>query len=549
MIQLDGLKELSHKFGHEAAKAKSAALSGVVEPDLEKPSILVAYHDILLFMLAYPDNEETYRAAARELRRSASIARRLVAAGSGEELRETGIAHTEVVETYSRDIARWLSARFGESVAIDWRNESAGPGLDEAMPLLLAPVERDGLLTGQTTRRVIHQAGGKTNELRWILDRVDRLADDPGLVDQAWDRIALPLRWVLRSPNASITFARFTPRPVHFFRDGLERPRSLEEYPLPGMSARLTVRDAEPIIDTCKAVLAVRGRETDPVTVANPSETYLYRLDRGLDIAVIGMLPGRRLPIESYFGFVAARNRIPIAYGGGWVFFDRCEIGINVFDAFRGGESIHTLAHVIGVYRSLFRPGFITVAPGQIGAGNEEAIASGAYWAYDRLGFRPTDASLARLADRERARRKSSASYRSPAAILRRLARSGLILRLSGEVDDPLELEALAQVATDWVGQHHSGNLERAKRAALNRVIKALGVTDLHRWPLRKRQSFEQLSLLIAPIHDMARWPNRDKKSLVAVIRAKGGQQERSYALGLQRHRRLYEAWMRLAVG
>jgi hypothetical protein len=445
-------------------------------------------------------------------------------------------------------MARWLNTRFGAHVAIGWRDESAGPGLDEAMPLLLAPVERDGLLAGQTTRRVVRQAGGRNDELGWLLDRVDGLADDPALNDQAWDRIALPLKWRLRSSQSSITFNRFPPRSLHFFPHRLETPQSLDDYPPPGPVRRLSVRDAQRIIDTCKAALAVRGRETDPVTVANPGETYLYRLERGLDIAVIGMLPGRRLPIESYFGYVAARNRIPIAYGGGWIFFDRCEIGINVFDTYRGGESVQALARVIGVYRSLFRPRLFTVAANQIGAGNEEAIASGAYWAYDRLGFRPTNGPLASLADRERARRAGSPSYRSSPAILRRLAGSRLVLRLTDDaVTEPLEVDALAQVATRWIGEGHSGSVEKARRAAIDRVVRALGITDRDRWSPQQRRAFEELSLLVAPIRDLARWPDRDKARMVQTMRAKGGLQERTYALALQRQRRLYEAWMNLA--
>jgi hypothetical protein len=523
-------------------------LSRIRDRDLDEPSVLAAYHDALLFLLAYPDNEEIHRTALRELERTARIARRLNDSGRHEQLTETGIAYSETTGTYSRDIARWLNERWGRHVSIHWMEDSAGPGLDETMPLLLDPVERDELLMDQTTRSVIRQAGGKSNELGWILDRLERLSDDPVLLDHVWDRIKLRLNWVLNSPKVSTTFARFPTRRVHYFIGGLERHWSIDDYPSPHPARPLPTQNAQQIIDTCRTTLAVRGRETDPVTVANPAETYLYRLDRGLDVAVIGMLPGRRLPIESYFGFVAARNRIPIAYGGGWVFFDRCEIGINVFDTFRGGESIHTLARVIDVYRGLFRPQLLTVAPNQIGDGNEEAIASGAYWAYDRLGFRSTDPLLATLADRERARRERSSEYRSPPSVLRRLARSRLVLRLAEMAPtDPLEVDVLAHVSTKWIAERHSGNLDKARRAAINRVIAALGVNDLELWPTRQRKAFEHLSLLISPIRDLASWPDRDKKSLVLLMRAKGEQQERRFALRLQRHRRLYDAWTDLA--
>jgi hypothetical protein len=526
-----------------------AALAQVTDHDLHVPEVLTGYHDILLFIVAFPDSREVHRAAEGELRRTARIVREF-AADEKERLIGTGIAHSEVRASFSRGLTRWLIDRFGNDVSIDWKDDSAGDGLDQAMRLLLAPVERDGLLAGRTTRQVLWLAGGRHDELRWLLDRIEHLTDDFGLLDQMWDGIALPLNWSLGSPKSSTTRTRLLPRQVAYFSGGLYRPRSLNDYQLPAPVGRLPSREAQPILDVCKAALAARGRETDTVTGSNPAETYFFGLDRGLDIVVIGMLPGLRLPIESYFGFLAARNRVPVAYGGGWVFFDRCEIGINVFEPFRGGESLDTLARVVGVYRSLFRPRLVTVPPNQIGDDNEEAIASGAYWAYDRLGFRPTDAETSALANRERTRRQSSGSYRTPPSVLRRLALSRLTLRLEGATPaQPLEVQSVSEMAMRWIGERHGGKVEKARRAAVNRVNEVLGVNDLHRWPPNQRRAYEDLSLLMASIPDLARWPEPDKKELALVMRAKGGPLERTFALRLQRHRRLYNSWLRPTGG
>ena len=199
-------------------------------------------------------------------------------------------------------------------------------------------------------------------------------------------------------------------------RDPLPRPVSLGR------------RGQEEIIDVARATLAARARETDPVTFANPAETKLFRLERGVDIALFGMQPARRLPIESYFGFVAARNRIPIAYGGGWVFFGRCEIGVNLFEEFRGGESAVIFAQVLRAYRQHYRVRQFLVDPYQFGKDNTEAIRSGAFWFYYRLGFRPTDPALWRLADQEFGRIHAQHGYRSPARTLRRFTASKLFL-------------------------------------------------------------------------------------------------------------------------
>jgi hypothetical protein len=46
----------------------------------------------------------------------------------------------------------------------------------------------------------------------------------------------------------------------------------------------------------------------------------------------------------------------------------------------------------------------VSVYPYQLGHDNEEAIESGAFWFYRKLGFRPGRADLERLAEREEAK-------------------------------------------------------------------------------------------------------------------------------------------------
>ena len=57
-----------------------------------------------------------------------------------------------------------------------------------------------------------------------------------------------------------------------------------------------------------------------------------------------------------------------------------------------------------------------SIDPYQLGFENEEAIASGAFWFYRKLGFRPTDRGVARLVAREEERLAADPAYRSLAA-------------------------------------------------------------------------------------------------------------------------------------
>jgi hypothetical protein len=76
------------------------------------------------------------------------------------------------------------------------------------------------------------------------------------------------------------------------------------------------------------------------------------------------------------------------------------------------------------------------VDPYQLGAHNEEAIESGAFWFYRKLGFRPANAEVAILLQREEAKLRANPAYRTSAATLRRLAAGWLIYELIYETAD-----------------------------------------------------------------------------------------------------------------
>ena len=85
-------------------------------------------------------------------------------------------------------------------------------------------------------------------------------------------------------------------------------------------------------------------------------------------------------------------------------------LSFNTFEAFRGAEAAQVLARFIAAARHLFGCTDFSVEPYQLGAGNEEGIESGAWWFYQRLGFRPRAALARRIAARELARRAANAA-------------------------------------------------------------------------------------------------------------------------------------------
>jgi hypothetical protein len=68
--------------------------------------------------------------------------------------------------------------------------------------------------------------------------------------------------------------------------------------------------------------------------------------------------------------------------------------------------------------------------PYQIGFENEEGIESGAFWFYRKLGFRPTDPLVLKIAMKEEEKIRTRKGYRTSAATLRKLAHSPMIFEL-----------------------------------------------------------------------------------------------------------------------
>jgi hypothetical protein len=110
--------------------------------------------------------------------------------------------------------------------------------------------------------------------------------------------------------------------------------------------------------------------------------------------------------------------------------FGRAETATHIFEAFRGPASAFFFAQVIRVLHQVFLCDDFLIKAYQIGKDNDDAIQSGAFWFYHKLGFRPVEKKLAALAERESTRIARSAAYRSSEKTLKLLAESDIHFHL-----------------------------------------------------------------------------------------------------------------------
>lgn len=552
MAAVDALRALRKQFGEAARRKKLIALQGIDPSRVNDARTGLALHDALLFACAFPDNAAIRAAAENGL---AALGRRLarLPVATRRLLDDSGLEGSTSRYAFPFGIAGWLAAHFPGEVAIDWTAFTERSGLDALVRQVATAAERDALDAGALDARAwLHLAGATapTDELRWILRAAGR--GPLAAAVQRYDSMGLPLRWRLTGSPGSATRNRVAFAPVVHRARGFRRapasPARFIATPLREI-VRPTGRDATRVLDAARAALAARCREVDAISYPNHDEVWLADLGEGARLAVIGAVPRMRLALEANYGYVLFSNGVPIGYGGVSPLFFDANTGINIFEAFRGGEAAYLWCAMLRTFRTLFGTTRFVVNAYQFGEGNTEAIASGAFWFYYRLGFRPAARDARRLAAREAARLRNNRSHRSTSATLRALATGDLHLVLPGFREELVVEEAWLERIARGVARNLAGAAPAARasfvRQGLRDVFARLGVSSRERGALVAHPGALTLGPVIALLDGIERWPEPARRALVDLMRTRGGPRERDYVRSAQRHRRFLRALRR----
>ena len=138
----------------------------------------------------------------------------------------------------------------------------------------------------------------------------------------------------------------------------------------------------------------------------HPDEAHVYHADlgRGVDLISSAYRRERRLPVRAYHSGMFFKNGVPMGYVEALSLFERCEVGFNLYYTFREGETAWLYARILKLLHQQLGVTCFSIDPYQLGHENEEAIASGAFWFYYKLGFRPAALGIAQQAEREAAK-------------------------------------------------------------------------------------------------------------------------------------------------
>jgi hypothetical protein len=556
---LDQMKTI---FQGREVRRKAALLKRLAAADMIRAADLETYHDLLCFFRAYPDSPDQLSRVERELFQFATRVERYKQRSrdaSAGKLADSGIVNTSVSNTFSYDLTRAIARWYPRLVDIGWDeyNESDSANALAFLPLFVSWQENDSIDNDPNFDVESWLRAGLNDRTGNTLTTLLRLLTTSGVENPIartlFEIAEIPIQWTLTNCPASRTLRRLPAKKLFFQKEppagrtsDLRRDLGRKARPL----THLPRTEGETYVRAIKEVLGVRCRELFPLIGSNPAEVYRYLPGRGVEIIIFGANPNIRLPLEANCGAMLLRNGMPIGYGVSALLFDRAEIAINVFPSFRSGESSFMIENYFHLFVKHFGSRVLLVRSYQVGDDNEEAIDSGAFWFYYKLGFRPVKKRVRDLAAGEARKVVAQPGYRTPKPMLRRLAKSDIYFHLEADQMDgyaELSLPNLGYAVGYFIRDHFGGDRRAAETGCVKRLVRLLDIGDLRRWSADERTALERMAPLVCCIPDLAKWSKGERRLLARLIRAKGSTLERQYVRLTLEHPRFYHEMQKLA--
>lgn len=453
-----GLKQLStvaHRFDEEGRLQKRQCLVQLQKMSLQPDRGLLQYHDLLLFICAHPGQQEELDLAERELKRISALLKR-AGAQKTAAFENEGLPYVHTLTRFSHDCLLWLQTHPDCRLEFDSFYQPRAD-LNDILKLSLPALEKNETTAGLDHEALLEVLQVKpAQRISFMLEQLSCFNRQPLLKDYLFDSMDMYVKLRPGDEKFSRTYNRL-PLTSPFFHTEKLRQFHYREYldaslPAPVAYKKQTLDEA---IRVVKNAMALTARETDPSTYLDPKSFRLYELERGVSVAIYGMCAERLLPLESYVGFTLFKNGFPASYGGAWVMGAHARFGINIFEAFRGGESGFMMCQVLRVYRQVFGVEFFEIEPYQFGLDNPDGIRSGAFWFYYKHGFRPLDKKLKALAEAEYHQIKKKPGYRSTEQVLLRFTESNMGLQLGDHI--PADFFAWAGRVKKMISRRYAG--------------------------------------------------------------------------------------------
>jgi hypothetical protein len=472
------------------------------------------------------------------------------------ELVDSGIAGSEIRFSFYWFSALRLARCWPDRLRIDWgalrgrRLQLLDRRLSMLMPYCDTLALEEAALT---TRDWVEQLKRPDETDAVFLIRRFAALEMPRRTREAiFEEMDIPFRLLPGAGTPSATYNRYAASPVVYQKQPMVRSREsfAAELQRPKSEARsVTRREARKLIDMAFTLMVSRTRDLDCFVHADENDVRVIDYPEGFQLVAFGSRPERRQMLDAAYGFLMLRNGMLTGYVLSAALFGSAEVAYNVSPAFRGAEAAHLYARCLHTIRHLFDADTFMVDPYQMGYENLEGLRSGAWWFYWKLGFRPRDPVILRLAEAEQQKAREKKGYRSSLARLNRLASVNMYLHLGPERDAVIGEFDRGNVGlhlTRYLADRVGADRERGIAACVRRIGRLLGLKPAE-LAAGERLALERWAPLVAVLPGVEAWSRRDREALGRVVRAKGGRRESDFVRRFDRHARLREALFELS--
>ncbi len=558
---LSELENSRYRFGRAEAASILKLLRRARTARFDDVASLIRFHEALLVLRAFPPSPGVLHSSEQLLANFWKRVKRLCKAGADmddfDPLEVSGIAGTVMQDALGFELARWLVARLPGKVEIAWDDFDDERAMGAVWPRFIPLLNEDATVEADIPWRKWLEAaqGGTRNSPAWLIERFDALSLSGVEKARLYESLHIPIRWRLENSRISRTRNSRPVREVFYHSSPLltRKQVSLEQElsRRPPKLVRLSRAEGKDIIDLIREVMLVRYRELYGTTLGDARSVTRADVGQGVSIYLWGLPPERRLSLRAYVAGVTLKNGVPINYIEAIGLFEWMEIGFNTFYTFRGGEVAWIFAQVLRCLTARMGTTCVSMYPYQLGHHNEEAIESGAFWFYRKLGFRPGRADLVKLVEREEERIAGNAKYKTPARTLRRLAEGHAFYEIpQGRAGawDRFSTRNIGLRVNRKMAEEFAGDPDRFRGAAAAKLARILkmrvpGESEVAREP------FCDFAAVCCLIPEINAWSMAEKNLLREIIRAKAGPDEMVYLRLLQKHVSLRKAMLRLGSG
>ncbi|MDH3745207.1 MAG: hypothetical protein OES47_08915 [Acidobacteriota bacterium] len=555
---LKRLEALKGCYGAGDAERKGELLRAVENRVLSRATEVSRLHEVLCFLRAYPDDGTLLEQVESMLE---GFALRKDLRRHREALANSGIVGVVTYYRFFWFTALWLAQRFPDRLHIDWVDFDRKGLLESRLPVLMPYVERLALEEiGLPARRWIERLkNAEETDGAFVVRRFAALEAKEFVLEKVYEELDIPYRLEpgpgllqgQETPNRSL--AHYPGSPIVFQRGPLE----LSRKSFPGALRRPPVAEkalsparAKELIDLAREAMIARQRDLDVFIHADPRDVRLLDCGRGLQFACYGTVPAWRQVLDSVYGFLILKNGVPIGYFLTSSLFRSSEVAYNIFDTYRGGEAAYVYGRGLAMVRHVFGSDSFVVDPYQMGHENQEALKSGAWWFYYKLGFRPHDPDVLRLVERELGKMKKTPRHRSSISTLEKLSAVEMFLHLGKPREDVLGIvsrESIGFRVSDYLAERFGGERERGVKACEREAAKRLGLRSRRGFSAGERLAWSRWAPLVMTLPRVERWSEKNRRAMVEVGRAKGGRRESDFVRLFDRHRPLRRAVLELA--